>query len=81
MYKVGIGYYFNDGEEAVFKVALDQVAELPDVPLTGDKQNIVVDLLKALKPLFSEGELRMAVRRSGVMDTEQGIFESPMKHS
>jgi hypothetical protein len=71
MYKVGIGYHFDAAEEVVFKVALDQLAELPDSPLTGDKQNIVADLLKALKPLFSEGELRMAVRLSGVMDAEK----------
>ena len=64
MYKPdGRGHFFSPKEA---ESLLDGVADLVDqvaVGTTGDRQNALVQVLHAIQPAFSEGEMRAAIRK------------------
>jgi len=66
-YKIGVGHYFDDVEQAAFDEALKALkAAMEESPGPGGRQNALAALIEATRPMFSEGELRCALRLAGV---------------
>ena len=64
-YKAGIGHHLDDDERTRFIVAqAGLVNALCENALTGTKQNALAELIESVKPAFSEGELRHAIRQA-----------------
>jgi len=63
MYKPGVGYYLSDEESDRFDSAVGALKAAIGVEPTGVVQTRLVELLQAIQPAFSEGEMRYAIRK------------------
>jgi hypothetical protein len=71
MYKPGVGYVFSPAEKKRFETVNRHMGrvmvDMSSYPV-GEKQRVVAALLQAIAPIFSEGELSMAVRMSQTVE-------------
>lgn len=67
MYTPGIGHHLSEEEAEAYQDARENFEHAVRVGFrtttTGDKQDRLTDLLKAIQPAFSEGEMKYVLTR------------------
>lgn len=62
MYVFGKGHQFSPDEKVVFDQAVETLSSLVESGSTGERQNALTELLQAIQPAFSVGEMSHSIR-------------------